>query len=282
MAASPKLALPVKVTACGPTFISVAVTHGNSGEERVTRRTVPGYSAHRQERHRERKAPGSCSQHSHSHQQRDVNGCLSLLGSGSCLHSYRVQGSMPRGLCTTTGCVFPCQSTIRTVPHRLAHRPSGSRYSTMKAQFLGDSRLASWRFLRSITPASHHNFAIFFWYQVFSSAAHRSHQTLHSSLRQLTPLHPYSSTKGTSQESQRRWYGSRLCTIMTDAHPLLNKLVWSSSSLDQVAKSSTHGTIYHCLLACSCGTQENSVGLCLKGILKGTKSVAVLWFTWYY
>lgn len=141
MAASPKLALPVKVTACGPTFISVAVTHGNSGEERVTRRTVPGYSAHRQERHRERKARGSCSQHSHSHQQRDVNGCLSLLGSGSCLHSYRVQGSMPRGLCTTTGCVFPCQSTIRTVPHRLAHRPSGSRYSTMKAQFLGDSRL---------------------------------------------------------------------------------------------------------------------------------------------
>lgn len=122
-------------------FYFCCCDHGNSGEERVTLRTVPGYSAPTQESHRERKVRGSCSQHSHSHQQRDVNGCLSLLGSGSCLHSYRVQGSRPKGQSPTIGCVFPCPSTIRTVPHRLAHRPSGSRYSTMKAQFSGDSRL---------------------------------------------------------------------------------------------------------------------------------------------
>lgn len=66
--------------------------------------------------------------------------CLSLLGSTSCLHSYRVQGPMPRGQ-------WPLQLAVSS-PVNLQSRqfPTDSLtgqadLSTIKAQFSGDSRL---------------------------------------------------------------------------------------------------------------------------------------------
>lgn len=86
---------------------------------------------------------------------------------------------------------------------------------------------------------SHHNCSLPFWCVVPTNAAHQSHQTLHGSLRHLTPWCPYPPTKSTSQEGEPGGDGSPLCTIRTSGHLLLTELVWCSSILDPDAKSST-------------------------------------------